>query len=107
MRNYEIYWLGEKGKVICGAAAGFKHCNFHASAGWVGSVVPVGPTLLGSNVIAQSHFEHEFNSETRTDIGWWILSQLRGSGNTCEVSSGVIKEKYFWNLEFLILDYLP
>ena len=70
-------------------------------------VVYVGPTLLGSNAIAQSHFEHEFNSETRTDIGWWILSQLRGSGNTCEVSSGVIREKYFWNLEFLILDYLP
>ena len=30
-----------------------------------------------------------------------------GGGNTCEVSSGVIKEKYFWNLEFLILDLPP
>ena len=34
--------------------------------------------------------------------GEWV-----GGGNTCEVSSGVIKEKYFWNLEFLILDCLP
>ena len=43
-----------------------------------------------------------FDFERIPDIGWWLLSQLKGGGNTCEVSGDVIKEKYFWNLEFPI-----